>query len=270
MNREDCLNRDQAKRIVEKIIENSKSGIIFFGTNNFYSTLQFTAKKLGYIDLKSMHDNVLTKNDELKCYEEIWNYIITGVLAPGATQNYSRTDLFNYWHLTELGKKIIENPTHNPQYSDDYIGKIMEIESDLIDKVSKLYLLEALRSFKMNCCFSAVVLLGMSVEVIFIQFLKKIKKGISFEITESINQTFKNFLDKLKPLKNDLPRDLNHNLELWLSEFLNYIRQTRNESHQPIINTFSKEEVYGLFLRFPMHINKLNKLLIHFEDLNQA
>jgi len=268
MNRRDNLSRDQAKKIVEEIVGNSKMGDIFIGTGNFYSNIQYTANRLGYIDLKSMHDNVLSKNDELKCYEEVWNYIISGVLAPGTTQNYSSTDFFKYWHLTELGKKIIENPTYNPHDSDDYIGKIMEQESKLIDKVSKTYLLEALRTFKMNCCFGAVVLLGMSVEAIFIQFLRKLKNYVNFEITESINLTFKNLVDTLKPLKNDLPKDINYNLELWLSEFLNYIRQTRDESHHPVINTFPKEEVYGLFLRFPMHLNKLNKLLAHFEDQN--
>lgn len=265
MNRKDYLSRDQAKKIVEEIIGSSKSSYLSFGTSDFYTYLQSTAKKLGYIDLKSIYEYVLSKNDVIKCYDEMWNYIISGVLAPGTIQNYSDIDFFKYWHLTELGKMLIENPTYNPHDSDVYIGKIMEQEPCLIDIVSKTYLLEALRTFKMNCCFGAVVLLGMSVETIFIQFFQKLKKHINFEITDSINSTFNNLVETLKPLKNDLSQDINHNLELWLSEFLNYMRQTRNESHQPIINAFSKEEVYGLFLRFPMHLNNLNKLLAHFE-----
>ena len=85
-------------------------------------------------------------------------------------------------------------------------------------------------------------------------------------MSHTISTTFKNLLESLKPLKNELPSNIGQNLELWLSEFFNYIRQTRNELHQPIVNNFSREDVYGIFLRFPTHLDKLICLLSYFKN----
>jgi len=193
--------------------------------------------------------------------------LISGVLAPGSKQNYGGTNFFQHLHLTDLGRKAIENRACDPLYPNDYLN---ELNSTLMDETSKVYLLESLRTFNLNCYFGTVALLGMCVELIFINYVGIIKKYIEFEISESINVSFKNLLEALIPFKNELPEILGQNIELWLSEFQSYMRLTRNESYKPVINEFSQEEVYGLLLKFPSLIKKLISLLEYFKEKKQS
>ena len=263
----DHLNVDQAKNIVKELIKNSKSGDFFISSSNFYLSLQRMAINLGYIeDPQSMHANVLSRNDEMKCIDEMWNYVLTGILSPGDKHNYDNSKFFPHLHLTEFGKYVIENQDYDPYSSDIYLNKLMEINSDLLDDIAQTFLLESLRSFKLNCYFGSVVLLGMCAEKIFMNFVGELKKFVNFELSHIIGTIFKNLLESLKPLKDELPSNIGQNLELWISEFFNYIRQTRNEFHQPIVNNFSREDVYGIFLRFPTHVDKLICLLSYFKN----
>ncbi|GAG78629.1 unnamed protein product, partial [marine sediment metagenome] len=242
----DHLNVDQAKKIVKEVIKNNKSGEFFISSSNFYLVLQRTAINLGYIeDPQSIHTNILSRNDEIKCIDELWNYVLTGILSPGSNQNYSDSKFFPHLHLTELGKHVIENQDYDPYSSESYLNHLMEINSDLVDDAVKTFLLEALRSFKLNCYFGSIALLGMCAETIFMHFVDEMRKFVKIDMSHTITTTFKNLLESIVPLKNKLPSNIGQNLELWLSEFFNYIRQTRNELHQPIVNSFSREDVYG-------------------------
>ena len=266
----DHLNVDQAKNIVKELIKNSKSGEFFISSGNFYLSLQRTAINLGYIeDPQSIHTNILSRNDEIKCIDELWNYVLTGILSPGSNQNYSDSKFFPHLHLTELGKQVIENQDCDPFSSEIYLNHLMEINSYLVDDVAKTFLFESLRSFKLNCYFGSIALLGMCAETIFMHFVYEMRKFVKIDMSHTITTTFKNLLESLEPLKNELPGNISHNLELWLSEFFNYIRQTRDEFHQPIVNSFSREVVYSIFLRFPAHINKLICILTYFKDKKQ-
>lgn len=266
----DHLNMDQAKKIVKDIIKNSKSGEFFISSSNFYLVLQRTAIKLGYIENPhSIHTDILSRNDELKCIDELWNYVLIGVLSPGSSQNYSDSKFFPHLHLTEYGKAVIENRDFDPYNSERYFSNLMETNANLVSLEVKTLLLESLQSFKLNCYFSSMVLLGMCVETIFKYFIDKMKNYIKIEISHSITTTFKNILEILEPIKNKMPINIGQNLEFWLNEIFNYIRQTRNEFHQPIVNIFSREEVYSALLKFPYQLSKLNSLLSYFKDKKQ-
>jgi len=63
---------------------------------------------LGYIT----KNNELKYSDIIKCVELVWRYVEEGILAPGSIKKGK--DRFNYLffpflHLTEKGKKEIEN-----------------------------------------------------------------------------------------------------------------------------------------------------------------
>ncbi len=266
----DHLSVDQAKNIVKEMLKKSKTGEVFISQSNLYPALQRIAINLGYIeDPQSIHTNILSRNDEIKCIDELWNYVLTGILSPGSNQNYSDSKFFPHLHLTELGKHIIENQDFNPYDSESYLSQLIKINSDLVDDVAKTFLFESLRSFKLNCYFGSIALLGMCAETIFMQFVDEVRKFVKFDKSPIIYNTFKNLLESLEPLKDKLPSNIGQNLELWLSEFFNSIRQTRNDLHQPIVKNFSREAVYGIFLRFPTHIGKLDRMLSYFKVKKQ-
>ncbi len=266
----DHLNVDQAKKIVKEILKKSKSGEFLVSSSNFYLVLQRAAINLGYIeDPQSIHTNILSRNDEIKCIDEVWNYVLTGILSPGSNQNYSDSKFFPHLHLTEFGKHVFEKRDYDPYSSESYLNHFLEINTDLVDDVVKTLLLESLRTFKLNCYFGSIVLLGICAEVIFMHFVNEMRKFVKIDVSHTITITFKNLLESLEPIKDKLPSNIGQNLELWLSEFFNYIRQTRNEHHQPIVKNFSREAVYGIFLRFPAHLDKLICVLSYFKDKKQ-
>ena len=65
----DHLNEEQAKKIVKEVITNNKSGEFYI--NNIYLDLQRATINLRYIeDPQSIHTNILSRKDEMKCIDE--------------------------------------------------------------------------------------------------------------------------------------------------------------------------------------------------------
>ena len=101
------FNEQKVEIIAKELI---RSGILFsVGISSaLYQKVQRIATKLGYMDIKPMdlgNAIVLENEDYLKIVDKIWEYITSGILAPGSDWNNS---WFPHLHLTEKGKKFIE------------------------------------------------------------------------------------------------------------------------------------------------------------------
>ena len=106
------LTDEQVKDVVNKLIVKLKDGINVKKGGEFYGWIYRIAKESGYIeDYDFRRLDTLIRKDILKCVEQIWNYVMEGVLAPGSSKEItsSANDIFfPYMHLTEKGKKVIE------------------------------------------------------------------------------------------------------------------------------------------------------------------
>lgn len=103
----ESFDEQKVKNIVRALIE---SKVIFsVGIERaLYQKIQRAATKLGYMDIKPMdlgQISVLKNDDYLKVVDKIWEYITSGILAPG--KNWDNP-WFPYLHLTEKGKKFLE------------------------------------------------------------------------------------------------------------------------------------------------------------------
>ncbi len=268
---EDKLNNEQVKEVVKQLIIRTKGYINVDKNDNFYSNIQRTASELGYIEEPEYTQRILSYNDTSKCIEKIWEYVLSGVLAPGSPSS-GYNIFFPYLHLTNYGKKVMEENV-NPYSADDYINNIRNISGDLFDAVSELYLFESLKSFQFNCYLAAMILLGGFSEKIFLNFLDEFKSCVQDQTKKNkidkqkfISGKFNEFLKIIKPLKNQLSDDVKHNLELWLSSFFNYVRITRNEVGHPTGKEMSREEIYAMLLIFPSYLKNLIELLNHFKS----
>ena len=107
------LTDEQVKDVVNKFIIRLNDSIIIKRGEQFYGWIHRIAKELGYTneyDFRKL--DRLTRADILKCVEQIWRYALEGMLAPGSSKDIegSVNDIFfPYLHLTEKGKKEIEN-----------------------------------------------------------------------------------------------------------------------------------------------------------------
>ncbi|MBA7612911.1 hypothetical protein ES703_20152 [subsurface metagenome] len=103
----ESFDEQKVENIVRELI---KSGVIFtVGIDRaLYQYIQRVATKLGYMDIKPMdlgRAYVLRNEDYLKVVDKIWEYITSGILAPGRNWENPR---FPNLHLTVKGKKFME------------------------------------------------------------------------------------------------------------------------------------------------------------------
>lgn len=96
---------EKVENIIKELIRNEK--IFTVGIHQaLYQYIQRAATKLGYMDIKKMDLGtvyILENDDYLKIVEKIWEYITSGILAPGR----DRTDTwFPNLHLTERGREF--------------------------------------------------------------------------------------------------------------------------------------------------------------------
>ncbi len=106
------LTDEQVKDVINKFIINLKDSLIVKKCDQFYGWIHRIAKESGYIkDFDFQRLNTLTRSDILKCVEQIWSYVMEGILAPGSSKEITGTTndiYFPYLHLTQKGKKIAE------------------------------------------------------------------------------------------------------------------------------------------------------------------
>lgn len=106
------LTDEQVKEVVKQYMIKLKDAIIVKKGEQFYGWIHRIAKELGYIeDFDFKRLDTLTRADILKCVEQIWDYVMEGILAPGSSKGItgSQNDFFfPYLHLTEKGKKEME------------------------------------------------------------------------------------------------------------------------------------------------------------------
>jgi len=104
---EDKLNKQEISETIKKLIKRKKGNIKIDRHHSLYRSVQKIASELGYIEKPRNLQSVLSYNDTIKCVEEIWKYIMKGVLAPGPSTDRDNL-FFPYLHLTERGKRVID------------------------------------------------------------------------------------------------------------------------------------------------------------------
>ena len=104
----ESFDKQKVENIVKGLI---KSRVIFsVGISRaLYQKIQREATKLGYMNIEPMnlgYSLVLKNEDFLKVVDKIWEYITSGILAPGKDWE---DPWFPALHLTEKGKEFLEN-----------------------------------------------------------------------------------------------------------------------------------------------------------------
>lgn len=271
--KENKLNDEQVKEISTQIIKDMRSYITLEG-EGFYKLVQATASKLGYIEENVdewTQALIISTNDSMRCIDEIWEHVLTGVLAPGTKSSGYSYSIFHV-HLTDYGKKVMQEKI-NPYATNDYVNEIKNTAGSLYDTISEMYLFESLKSFKFNCYLGSMVLLGGFSEKIFLNFLAEFKSCVLDQAKKNkidkqkfISGKFNEFLDVVKPLKKQLPENVSQNLDLWLNSFFDYVRRARNKVGHPTGEEMTREKIHAMLMIFPSYIENLVELLDHFKS----
>ena len=170
-------------------------------------------------------------------------------------------------HLTEQGKKVLQNISRDPVNPDGY--KAYLLNNFKLNPISLSYLEEALNTFNSGCFKSAAVMLGCASESLILEIrdnlidkmnsLNKIpnKKLNDWKVKTVIEELKKEFDNS--DLRNE--KSLFENYQVYWSSFIHQIRISRNDAgHPSTIDLITYDSVYALFLVFPSVVKLTNEL----------
>lgn len=230
------------KVLLEVIDEFSKKGPPF--TSN--SILVKAEEKLGFASARENAEALLTS---------FYDLFRTGHLSWG--YNLSNPDP-PWSHLTDQGRKTLENLSRDPANPDGYIGHIST--TGILDPIALSYLMESLKTYNSNCFKAAGVMIGVAAESIALE----LRDALSDRITQ-LGRTppkdladwkVKTVLDAIKKEldahKKDMPKPLGDAFESYWPAFTYQVRTTRNEAgHPSSIESVAPDTVHASLLIFP-------------------
>ena len=199
---------------------------------------------------------------KLLAIDILWDFMVQGILAPGKEGQNVRLPVF---HITEYGKKVLEEGKFLPHDPSGYIERVQQtIENP--DNTILAYLSESLECFLKNCFVASVVMLGVASEKAFLLLCESLlnsladtKEKTKFQrILElrAIKPKFEWVFNKIQTIQNKKPNPLPGNVNIMLSVIFDFIRRQRNDLGHPQENppAVSREEVYVNLNIFPNYL----------------
>jgi len=237
------------------------------------NTVISNLKQRGYYGDRWIHDErdrtrgPEFNEDREKIRTIIWEFIIQGILIPGADD--TQPDL-PFLTVTEYGKKVIEIKEIQPHDPDGYLAYVKG-EIPNIDNEIERYLTESLQAYLRGLMLSSVVSLGVASEKAFILLLGALtdsitdsRKNSKFRKLQTNISTKKKFDEVKKEIINirpKLPRDVQENLETHLEGVFNVIRVTRNEAGHPTGRIIRRDEAFVNLRLFVHYLKKIYQLI---------
>jgi hypothetical protein len=189
----------------------------------------------------------------------------TGYLAWGINLNSPDPPFF---HLTERGKKSLEDFSRDPVNPAGYLAYVAK--ETRLNPIAQSYLEEALKTFNNDCVKSSVVMTGAAAESVALELrdalVSKMRSLGQHAAKDLEDYRIKRVLDELeksiKAKKGAMTTKLREAFESQWSAFAYQIRSVRNDAgHPESIEPVTFEDAHAALLIFPK-LAKLNSDLI--------
>jgi len=163
-----------------------------------------------------------------------------------------------FCHLTEQGRKTLENLSRDPANPDGYLSHLSKISD--INRITDSYVREAMKTYNSNCIKATAVLVGIALETILLELrdvllekMKSLSKVPPKELSDWRIKCVINALNKeLEKYKAKMPPKLAEGLDALWPAFVYQIRTTRNDAgHPKSIEPVATESVHAGLLIFP-------------------
>lgn len=210
------------------------------------SILQELEQQLGRPQSIEMEEAILT------CWYDLFR---NGILSWGF--NLSNTDQ-PFCHLTEHGRKILENVSRDPSNPTGYMTFLLK--KTAINPISRSYIEEALNTYNSGCYKACAVMVGAAAEslVLTIQaaLIKKMESLSVSKARDLEDWRIKKILGAIetvvKQRKRIIAPSLFESFEAYWPAFTHQIRTVRNESgHPSSIEPVTPDNVHASLLIFP-------------------
>lgn len=204
----------------------------------------------------------------------LWqNLFRTGYLAWGISLDSPDPPFF---HLTEMGKKSLEDFSRDPVNPVGYLAYVAKQAK--LNPIAQSYLEEALRTFNNDCIKSSVVMLGAAAESMALDLrdalVSKIHSAKRTPPKDLVDYRIKKVLDGLEKEisahQKELPTALHETFESQWTAFVHEIRIARNEAgHPKSVEPVMPEDAHAALLIFPK-LAKLNSDLLSWISISYS
>jgi hypothetical protein len=163
-----------------------------------------------------------------------------------------------FCHLTEQGRKTLENLSRDPANPDGYLSHLHKISA--LNPIADSYMREALNTYNSNCIKATAVLVGIALETILLEvrdvLLEKMKSLSKVPPKGLLDWRIKCVIDalnkELEKYKAKMPPKLAEGFEALWPAIIYQIRTTRNDAgHPKSIEPVAPESVHAGLLMFP-------------------
>ncbi len=246
-----------------------------------FDNIQFEDLALGVAQVISVRDghhvsigNVpggyqLSKTESEIFREVFWDFFRQGIITLGLNDLNPN---FPFFRISSFGRRLLERNDAYFFHDVSSYTSVIQNEVPEINKVTLIYLQEAMQAFQTGCLLSSTVMLGVATEHVFLLLLEVISNHTNHQntFTNVFNQ--KTILQKINKFKNILdqnlsnyPPGLKEDLDTHFVGILSVIRNFRNQAGHPTGKIITREQVYVLLHLFIPYCRKLYDLMEYFK-----
>jgi hypothetical protein len=236
---------------IVKEISAQSTGYLRLSDMDSRHTLEEAAQRLN-IELRGEGRNLDLEQALLTVWHDLFR---TGYLAWGY-QVFTPDPPF--YHITEQGRRALENLSRDPANPDGYLAHLKNAAS--LDPIALSYLEEGLKTYNSDCLKATAVMIGAAAERIILELRDAlVARMIDLGKTspESLEDwRAKRVIDSLKKelelQKRKMPSHLYEVFEAYWPAFTQQIRTARNDAgHPSSVDPVTQETVHASLLIFP-------------------
>lgn len=212
--------------------------------------------------LHSKFNTNFESNDIKKIYESFYILLNRGIIAPGAIGNYGPN--LPSFHVTEYGKKCLEEKDILPYDSELYLDKLRKINN--VDEWVLFYIEQALECYNNYCYESSLIMIGLANECIVEKLINNYIEYLKCNFNNECNMlkcklegkrsistryfSYKNNLKRIMKKDNKLASLSKYLDTLAIETYMTYMRLTRNELSHPNEIKIDKITALMIFISF--------------------
>ena len=210
------------------------------------SILDETARRLNVRNNILVEQAIMTFfHDLFRAGQIAWGYNLSNPNPP-------------FCHLTDIGRKTLENYSRDPSNPDGYWAYLSNLGN--LNTVARSYIEEALRTYSSNCFKATAVMVGAASESLALELrdalVDRIKdKGdlpsaslSDWRIKKVMNSIYK----EIEKRKESMPNPLSETFFAYWPAFVHQIRTARNDAgHPSSVEAIAQDTVHASLLIFP-------------------
>jgi hypothetical protein len=197
-----------------------------------------------------------------------WELVLEGLYTPGSSIQQPQ---FASFRVTDYGRKCFDAGELTPHDTDDYMKRLTS-RCPVIDPNTLVYVEEALGTFRAGRFLSAVVMIGVAAESMWIRLADSVRNSLdspakqqAFEKETKGGKTKRLHDEVIKRLRQQpstpLPAELDALITQHLHGIADLTRQTRNSAGHPTGKRIERDEAFALLLLFPTYCQTVSRLM---------